>query len=99
MRIAVLTSGGDSAGMNAVVRAVVRAGIVKYVNRYRTSRSNYYVTEGAKRLLSVRDMKDLCGEIPHPTVQVYPLRTRLRCQVTYPTKMSSIIFDLGSVPF
>jgi 6-phosphofructokinase 1 len=29
LRIAVLTSGGDSAGMNAVVRAVVRAGIVK----------------------------------------------------------------------
>lgn len=29
MRIAVLTSGGDSAGMNAVVRAVVRAGIIE----------------------------------------------------------------------
>ncbi|KAF8575190.1 phosphofructokinase, partial [Ramaria rubella] len=29
MRIAVLTSGGDSAGMNAAVRAVVRAGIVQ----------------------------------------------------------------------
>ena len=31
MKIAVLTSGGDSAGMNAVVRAVVRAGILKCV--------------------------------------------------------------------
>jgi len=30
MKIAVLTSGGDSAGMNAVVRGVVRAGIVKF---------------------------------------------------------------------
>ncbi|KAH9995808.1 6-phosphofructokinase [Russula vinacea] len=29
MKIAVLTSGGDSAGMNAVVRAVVKAGILK----------------------------------------------------------------------
>ncbi|KAF9790837.1 phosphofructokinase-domain-containing protein [Thelephora terrestris] len=29
MKIAVLTSGGDSAGMNALVRGVVRAGIVK----------------------------------------------------------------------
>jgi 6-phosphofructokinase 1 len=29
MKIAVLTSGGDSAGMNAVVRAVVRGGIIK----------------------------------------------------------------------
>ena len=32
MKIAVLTSGGDSAGMNAVVRAVVKAGILKYVH-------------------------------------------------------------------
>jgi len=31
MKLAVLTSGGDSAGMNAVVRAVVKAGILKYV--------------------------------------------------------------------
>ena len=30
MKLAVLTSGGDSAGMNAVVRAVVKTGIVKY---------------------------------------------------------------------
>lgn len=29
MKIAILTSGGDSAGMNAVVRAVVRSGILK----------------------------------------------------------------------
>lgn len=29
MKIAVATSGGDSAGMNAVVRAVVRSGILK----------------------------------------------------------------------
>jgi 6-phosphofructokinase len=30
MKIAVLTSGGDSAGMNAAVRAIVKAGILKY---------------------------------------------------------------------
>jgi 6-phosphofructokinase len=30
-KIAVLTSGGDSAGMNAAVRAVVKGGISKYV--------------------------------------------------------------------
>jgi 6-phosphofructokinase len=29
MKLAVLTSGGDSAGMNAAVRAVVKAGIIK----------------------------------------------------------------------
>ena len=33
MKLAVLTSGGDSAGMNAVVRAVVKAGIIKYESR------------------------------------------------------------------
>jgi 6-phosphofructokinase len=31
MKLAVLTSGGDSAGMNAVVRGVVKAGILRYV--------------------------------------------------------------------
>jgi hypothetical protein len=39
MKIAVLTSGGDSAGMNAVVRGVVRAGIVKFA----TSFSSFYL--------------------------------------------------------
>lgn len=34
IRLAVLTSGGDSAGMNAVVRAVVKAGILKYVSAH-----------------------------------------------------------------
>ena len=33
MRIAVLTSGGDSAGMNAAVRAVVKQAIVRFVLR------------------------------------------------------------------
>ena len=32
MKIAVLTSGGDSAGMNAVVRAVVKTAILKYAS-------------------------------------------------------------------
>ncbi|CAL1716687.1 unnamed protein product [Somion occarium] len=34
MKLAVLTSGGDSAGMNAVVRAVVKAGILKGCETY-----------------------------------------------------------------
>jgi 6-phosphofructokinase 1 len=29
MKIAILTSGGDSAGMNAAVRSIVKAGILK----------------------------------------------------------------------
>jgi 6-phosphofructokinase len=31
MKLAVLTSGGDSAGMNAVVRAIVKIGILRCV--------------------------------------------------------------------
>jgi hypothetical protein len=31
LRVAVLTSGGDSAGMNAAVRAVVKQAIVRYL--------------------------------------------------------------------
>lgn len=31
MKIAILTSGGDSAGMNAAVRAIVKCGILKCV--------------------------------------------------------------------
>jgi hypothetical protein len=33
LRVAVLTSGGDSAGMNAAVRAVVKQAIVRYLIR------------------------------------------------------------------
>lgn len=32
MKIAILTSGGDSAGMNAAVRSIVKCGILKYVS-------------------------------------------------------------------
>lgn len=41
MKLAVLTSGGDSAGMNAAVRAVVKAGILKsvqFIERHYTLR-------------------------------------------------------------
>jgi 6-phosphofructokinase len=40
MKLAVLTSGGDSAGMNAVVRAVVKAGILKCVAPFSPIMSN-----------------------------------------------------------
>lgn len=51
MKIAILTSGGDSAGMNAVVRAVVKAGILKYAHN-KTCRAVLYLTytqEAVKR--------------------------------------------------
>ena len=61
MRIAVLTSGGDSAGMNAAVRAVVKQAIVRYGvhERCRSSRTHeilrqcetYIVREGYEGLV------------------------------------------------
>lgn len=36
MKLAVLTSGGDSAGMNAVVRTVVKKAILEYDYLYST---------------------------------------------------------------
>ena len=65
-RIAVLTSGGDSAGMNAVVRGVVKFGILKYVV---TKHNNLVATdvlmfsEAARHMWSGRDTKDLSGEM------------------------------------
>ncbi|KZS92415.1 6-phosphofructokinase [Sistotremastrum niveocremeum HHB9708] len=50
MRLAVLTSGGDSAGMNAAVRAVVKAGIVK-------GWETYVVREGYEGLVRGNSVK------------------------------------------
>ena len=60
MKIAVLTSGGDSAGMNAVVRAVVKAGILRQVvAEYLTGMSQTFAsTEVAKPGSSVKDTRD-----------------------------------------
>jgi len=63
MKLAVLTSGGDSAGMNAVVRAIVKIGILRCVpiltsSSYLTS-INIRVTEAAKHGLYGKDTRDL----------------------------------------
>lgn len=62
MKIAVLTSGGDSAGMNAVVRGVVRAGIVKFAAScpYRNLSALAYLLHLFLRSPSQR-MRDLGG--------------------------------------
>lgn len=65
MRVAVLTSGGDSAGMNAAVRAVVKQAIVRYHCLFPSVASNCLSTrKGAvKLILFARDMKVLLEEI------------------------------------
>ncbi|EIW83885.1 6-phosphofructokinase [Coniophora puteana RWD-64-598 SS2] len=57
MKIAVLTSGGDSAGMNAVVRAVVKVGILKGCE-------TWIVREGYEGLVRGNDHAD--GSYPEP---------------------------------
>lgn len=52
IRIAVLASGGDSAGMNALVRGVVRAGIVKFS----TSFSSFYLPITPGPLFALRSL-------------------------------------------
>ena len=58
MKLAVLTSGGDSAGMNAVVRAVVKAGILRYICGANTeARQLTSFTEAAKHGLCAKAMR------------------------------------------
>ncbi|KIJ52636.1 hypothetical protein M422DRAFT_26205 [Sphaerobolus stellatus SS14] len=65
MRIAVLTSGGDSAGMNAVVRAVVRASIIQGCE-------SFVVREGYEGL--VRGNVEACEQSrPTPIQEVVEL--------------------------
>lgn len=61
-KIAVLTSGGDSAGMNAVVRAIVKYGIIKYVFRALNLLLMLMVESigAARHMLSAKATKVLC---------------------------------------
>jgi 6-phosphofructokinase 1 len=55
-RIGVLTSGGDSPGMNAAVRAVVRAGVYHGLEVYGIERGYQGLIEGRIRPLGARDV-------------------------------------------
>lgn len=57
--IAVLTSGGDSPGMNACVRAVVRYGISKGLNVYGVYRGYTGLIEGKIKLLDERSVGNI----------------------------------------
>jgi hypothetical protein len=93
MKLAVLTSGGDSAGMNAVVRAVVKAGILKYVApplffpMGRRCEQNH--TEDVRRGSSEKGTKALSAE----TQTRLPMRptSRRRSTSRYAILRSSVI--------
>ena len=58
-RIGILTSGGDSPGMNAAVRAVVRCGIEKGMEVYGIQRGYEGLIEGAFLPMSRRSVGDI----------------------------------------
>lgn len=57
--IAILTSGGDSPGMNACVRAVVRYGISKGMNVYGVSRGYSGLIDGNIKLMNERSVGNI----------------------------------------
>jgi len=66
VRIGVLTSGGDAPGMNACIRAVVRAAISKghdVVGIYRgyagLLREDFFTDENGRRVMSLRSVSDI----------------------------------------
>ena len=59
--IAILTSGGDNAGLNAVIRAVARCGIAKGMNVYGIRRGYRGLTEGQFIPLNSRSVSGTIG--------------------------------------
>jgi 6-phosphofructokinase 1 len=60
-RIGVLTSGGDAPGMNAAVRAVVRAGVYHGLEVFGIERGYKGMIDGAIRPLGPRDVSGIIG--------------------------------------
>ncbi|MBR2279991.1 MAG: 6-phosphofructokinase [Ruminococcus sp.] len=60
-KIAVLTSGGDAPGMNAAVRAVVRAGIAKGMDVYGVYRGYNGLLNGDVEKMNLRSVSDIIG--------------------------------------
>lgn len=58
-RIAVLTSGGDAPGMNAAIRAVVRAANYNHIEVYGSERGYAGLIEGELQMLSRRSVSDI----------------------------------------
>ncbi|KAI0303835.1 6-phosphofructokinase [Multifurca ochricompacta] len=82
MKLAVLTSGGDSAGMNAVVRAVVRAGILKGCE-------TWIVREGYEGLVR--------GNVDADAPSAHNLATTLDVKVRDPSFINNLRFGDGSL--
>ena len=59
--LAVLTSGGDAPGMNAAVRAVVRAGIHRGFKVYGIYRGYHGLLRGEAQELNLRSVSDIIG--------------------------------------
>ncbi|KAF8992840.1 6-phosphofructokinase [Cyathus striatus] len=84
MKIAILTSGGDSAGMNAVVRSVVKAGILKGCEMYVVRegyeglvRGNTDAAEQQAKIVNAEAEKQVETEATKPGLSQYNLDTNL----------------------
>ena len=58
-RIAVLTSGGDAPGMNACIRAVVRAALANKMDIYGVERGYAGLVKGEINRLNTRSVSDM----------------------------------------
>lgn len=71
-KIAVLTSGGDAPGMNAVVRAVVRSGIAKGMDVYGVYRGYNGLLNGDVEQMNLRSVSEIIG---HGGTMLYTARS------------------------
>ncbi len=78
--IAVLTSGGDAPGMNAAVRAVVRAGINKGMKVYGVYRGYNGLLNGDVEEMNLRSVSDIIGERRYNALHSKKRRVRYSCR-------------------
>ena len=91
-RIAILTSGGDAPGMNAAIRAVVRAGIAKNYEVYGVVHGyNGILNREIKKL----DFKDVSEKIQHGGTFLFTARSSEFRPMEGKMKAAEICHELG----
>ena len=81
--IAVLTSGGDAPGMNAAVRAVVRAGINRGMRVFGIYRGYNGLLNGDIKEMNLRSVSDIIG---NGGTMLYTARSEERSTTTSPAR-------------
>lgn len=101
MKIAILTSGGDSAGMNAAVRSIVKCGILKYFIFLLFGRCcTIYHKEVVKCGSSAKATKAWSVATPRASKRPIPPSAQPHsCPPLSPTQICFTIFALATVIF